>query len=191
MMILLAAPVAQAQTEVETQSGAAQTSVAQNQNQFALRNYPLSGGGAFQAMIPLSWSEQIQQSANGQTNIVLRPRAGAPLEFMITPIRAPKPDVLAPSVLREGVEKSANEILPQVMEASLKIQELGGETARGYYFSATDKRPLKAGEFKYITQGILAVGFAMVPFTILHNDKTGATAELCLNILRGSAFAAN
>lgn len=167
------------------------TSVAQNQSEYTIRSLPVSGGAAVQVMVPLSWNEQVQSQSDRPSNFIFRPKSGQAFEFMLTPIKVEKAESLAPNVIREGVDKSAKEIKSKAVENTLYVQNLDGETSYGSYFNATDKRPVKEGEYKFMTQGIMAVGSAMVPFTIIHNDETGGVAERCLNILRGAAYSAD
>ena len=54
----------------------------------------------------------------------------------------------------------------------------------GYYFSITDKAPsIKAGEYKYMTQGGVPVGDLLVMFTIFSNERDSADVPIAREII--------
>jgi hypothetical protein len=74
----------------------------------------------------------------------------------VTPMWNPGPekDFNSPERIRKILEDGGTRLLADAVEKELKLQELKGRTGLGYYFSLTDKAPsIKAGEFKYMTQG--------------------------------------
>lgn len=158
------------------------------QAEVAVRNFTVSGGGAFQLRVPVDWRQQIDQTSDTQANIILRPNVGEPFEIMVTPIKAPSAEALAPATVRRSVEESAQQFKGRTVESSLNILMLQGRTASGYYYIATDKKPPAAGEYRYILQGVMAVGDVLVPFTVLYNDATGAVRDFALNTLRSATY---
>lgn len=184
-LIMMAFGLAPAQAEsVQSVSASNSTTL----NDMVAYTYPLSGGGLFQMNVSEGWSDQIQKTSDTQANIIFRPKRGELFEFMVTPIKAKEAEAHSLSTIREAVEKSAKEIQRQALEPTLELVALEGGMAKGYFFKATEKRRLKAGEYKYLTQGILSVGEAVVPFTVLHNDSTGAVSDVALNLLRNATY---
>jgi len=54
----------------------------------------------------------------------------------------------------------------------------------GYYFSITDRAPsIKAGEYKYMTQGGVPVGDLLVMFTIFYNEKDSLDVPIAHEII--------
>jgi hypothetical protein len=71
--------------------------------------------------------------------------------------------------------------VPESVEGILPIQALRGPHNQGYYFRATDRAP-KAGEFKYLMQGIVELGGINLAFTVLTNDGQNATEKAALRV---------
>jgi hypothetical protein len=70
------------------------------------------------------------------------------------------------------------------VEKELKFRELKGKTGLGHYFSITDKAPaIKAGEYKYMTQGGIPVGNLLVMFTIFSNEKDSVDIPIAREII--------
>jgi hypothetical protein len=152
------------------------------------RRYPLPGHGVFQMKVPVSWKDEVRQPPNNlPPTITLRPASGDQFQILITPFWKTRED--APSLsdkdARQMVQRAADNAQPNAVEKTLKIIELQGSSGRGYYFSATDKAP-EPGSYKFLTQGILAVGELAVTFTILTKDGQGDVAGAALTMLKGA-----
>jgi len=75
-------------------------------------------------------------------------------------------------------------LLAEAVEKELRFRELKGKTGLGYYFSITDKAPaIKAGEYKYMTQGGIPVGNLLVMFTIFSNEKDSVDVPIARGII--------
>ena len=62
--------------------------------------------------------------------------------------------------------------------------ESKGKTGLGYYFSITDEAPsIKAGEYRYMTQGGIPVGNLLVMFTIFSNEKDSVDVPIAREII--------
>jgi len=148
------------------------------------RRYPLGDYGSFRVDIPLSWKDELQQPPNRTSpTISLSPKAGPPFQIFITPIWGVKKELLEDEAIRELVQRSAEKVKPQAVEKTLRLVGLQGASSKGYYFFTTDKAP-KSGEYKYMTQGVLAVGDLIVTFTILTNNNHEEVAKEALTLLR-------
>jgi hypothetical protein len=148
------------------------------------RRYPLGDYGFFRVDIPLSWKDELQQPAKRlPPTISLSPKAGNSFQILITPIWGAKKEVLEDAAIKELVRKSAETARPQAVEKTLRLVGLQGASSKGYYFFSTDKAP-RPGEFKYMTQGVLAVGDLIVTFTILTNNNHEEVAKEALTLLR-------
>ncbi len=85
--------------------------------------------------------------------------------------------------VRANVEQSAQNMLPQAVEKTFKIEELKGKEIMGYYFTLTDKAP-KPGEWKYMTQGMAKLQSLLIFFTILDNRPDAPERTVALDMLR-------
>lgn len=136
------------------------------------RRYALADQGSLQLKVPAVWNEEIEQDRDQLlAAIVFTPKSGAPFGVVLTPIwptqkDAPNPDREA---LHRLVQRAAEEIKSQSVEKTINVIEFEGTSGVGYYFSVTDRAP-NAGQYKYLTQGILPVGLLAVAFTIYTND---------------------
>lgn len=154
----------------------------------SIRSYPVAGGGTFKIELPTDWREEIQQTDQSHVNIIYRPSGNPSFEIMVSPIKADKPEALGERKIYEGVLSSSQKIAPNSVERSLSVVSLKGTSVNGFYFVATDKRPVGPGEFKKLAQGILTVGDLIVPFTILYNPDTPSFPDAALSILRGVGY---
>jgi len=70
----------------------------------------------------------------------------------------------------------ATKLEAQSVEKKIEVERVAGEHSRGYYVCATDRAP-KAGEYKYMCQGLMSVDGAPFVFTLLYNDPGKAEAD--------------
>jgi hypothetical protein len=140
--------------------------------QTSVRSYPLPDHGTFQLQVPVGWADQMQQPPRRlPPTIKFRQKEGAAFEVLLTPLWAMNGNAL-PSVqnVRQIVSQSAEGAKTQSVEKTISVVEVKGSSGMGFFFSATDRAP-KAGEYKFLTQGIILVGELMVTFTVLTNDN--------------------
>jgi hypothetical protein len=148
------------------------------------RRYPLGDYGSFRIDIPLSWRDELRQPSNRTSPVIsLSPKSGNLFQIFITPICGAKREMLKDEAIKLLVQKSAERVKPQAVEKTLRLVGLQGSSSRGYYFFTTDKAP-KPGEYKYMTQGVLAVGDLIVTFTILTSNNHEEVAKEALTLLK-------
>ena len=133
-----------------------------------IRQYSLPGHGTLQVNAPASWKDDYQQPRDNFPTITYMQSGGSPFKLLITAIWSGKGSSPLPNTdqLKQKVRESAEQVRPQAVEKVIEVKDLKGSAAVGYYFTATDRAP-KAGEFKYMTQGMMRVGDLMVIFTVL------------------------
>jgi hypothetical protein len=78
--------------------------------------------------------------------------------------------------IRSIADDMAVKLQSQSVEKKIEVQRLAGDHARGYYVCATDRAP-KAGEYKYMCQGLVSVDGIPIVFTLLYNDPGKADAD--------------
>lgn len=75
------------------------------------------------------------------------------------------------------------ELLKRAREPSLILHEIKEGDVSGYLFSLQDKAP-PAGEYEFLTQGMLRVGGLRVTFTILSRAREASERAAALEMLR-------
>ena len=154
----------------------------------AARWFKLPEQGYFGIPVPSDWEDQVKQLSNRQPPaIIFGPGSGRPFQVLITPIRQKakdqEPQMLAQ--IRATVERAAERVKAQSVEKELPIRAFQGRSGSGYYFSSTDRAP-KAGEYKFLTQGILLIGELTVTFTILTNEGQEQVVQQALDGLKNA-----
>jgi TPR repeat protein len=158
------------------------------QREVAERRYTFSGDDALVVRVPTGWQERVGKGGTkAPTLISYRPKAGAPFEVLLTPVRARGAN-LPLEQMQPAVLALADAARKQAVEERLTLVELLGPQARGYYFKATDRAP-KPGAYKYLAQGMLALGDVRVAFTVLTNEGQGAVVDAAFDLLRNARFA--
>lgn len=172
--------------------GLAITPMAQAGEEFTERVFPLPGQGAFSLWVPESWwDETTRPEGELPPTIMFLPAHGQGFQILITPIW-PADDTPAghnsARTIRTLVEESAGFMQKGAVENPIEVRPIDDVT--GYYFSATDaslvgKTP-PPGEYRHLTQGILAVGDLLCTFTVL-SDYPDDPAALILAALGTAA----
>ncbi len=157
----------------------------------AQKRYPLSDRGTLVVSVPAAWTEEVRQEDKAKPpTISYRLGAGREPQVIMTPtwpMRADTPP-LTPETVRSYVEQAAKAVKDEALEKEIPITEFKGKSGTGYYFEATDKAP-KAGEFKFLRQGMLPVDGLLVAFTILANSRQEPVLRDAMQLLEGAARA--
>lgn len=136
--------------------------------------------------LPVGWRGQVRRAVPDlPPTIMLSSITEKNFEVMITPIwpRSADAKPLTPDFLRAMVAAGAQKAKAQAVEADLPVRELSGQGLFGAYFSATDKAP-KPGEYRNLTQGMVAIGELHVGFTILSNGDAAAVNGPAIQMLQ-------
>lgn len=90
-------------------------------------------------------------------------------------------DLTAPENLRKFVENVGDSVLEQSDQDTLELKEIVGHSGIGYLFDLSDE-DTDDDEFKYLTQGALAVGNVVVVFSLftreIHETLRAQTLEM-------------
>ena len=136
--------------------------------------------------IPEKWLDKIQRPKDLPPTIIFKPERMPAMAIHVTPMWNPgrDKDFNSPERILKILQDGGNKSLPEAVEKELKFRELKGKTGLGYYFSITDKAPaIKAGEYKYMSQGGIPVGNLLVMFTILSNEKDAVDIPIAREII--------
>ena len=136
--------------------------------------------------LPVGWRGQVRRGAPDlPPTVILSSITEKNFTVMITPIwlRSADTKPLTPESLRAMVAAAAQNAKPQAVEAELPVRDMTGQGLFGAYFSATDKAP-KPGEYRNMTQGMVAVGELHVGFTVLSNGDAAAVNGPAIQMLQ-------
>lgn len=162
------------------------------QDEATVRQYSVPGHGSLQLNVPKAW-RVATKSLDDPASVLLRlgPGAGNAFHVQVTSLwlDAGKLAAKTPEQLRQDVERSGEKPLQQAVEKRLVVEELRGDQALGYYYSLTDRAP-KAGEYKYLTQGIFVTGELLTIFTLLYHDANLAEKAQVLRMFASATHLA-
>lgn len=147
---------------------------------------PVSGRGSVVLSVPDSWDEAIDLSDPGAPpTVTLVPSKGRAFHILISVIWPGKPGVpnLTRQAVREQVRRASDGPKAQAVERELPVVEFSGPSGFGAYFSATDRAPEPDG-YKYLTQGLWAMGEVRVTFTILVNGEPAPLVKQALETIQ-------
>jgi len=154
----------------------------------AEKKYALPEHGYFQMDVPAGWSDQLREAGSSlPPTLAFRPSRGQPFEVMVTPLWREGPDAPAftKDWIRNQVWGAVDQVKGQSLEQNISIVEFAGASGPGYYFTATDRAP-KAGEYKYLLQGMVKVSELVVTFTILTNAGQEPIAHQALSMIKSA-----
>lgn len=158
----------------------------------APQRFPVPGHGSLQFPIAQEW-RAASKSLDQPVSVLLRVRPASGDAFLVQVtalwLDAEKLARKTPEQLKRDVAKSAEGPLQQAEEKDLRLEELRGAQAFGYYYSLTDRAP-GPGEYKYLTQGILLAGEMLTIFIILQREPASAERTQLLQMFAGAAHMA-
>jgi hypothetical protein len=140
-----------------------------------VRDYPAGMLGTLRIELDDSWTDIRSRDAP----IAITAKAPNRFLLLVTPVPVRELD---DARLRDLVQGGAKGIAASSVEKTLTLREIRGAGSKGYYVKATDAAP-KPGDYKVLYQGALAMGNAVVMFTVLHNPESSADAEAALGAL--------
>lgn len=152
----------------------------------AFRRYQLPGHGFLEALVPLSWQDEVRQRVIGlPPTIVLHPYESGELLVMITPVWSAKRErgFNSDKKLQEVINAEREQLIAGAAEEEIIIEKIEGPKASGYYFIATDKAP-KPGQWEFTIRAVMATGELLVGVTVLGHDKESDEVKDALELIR-------
>ena len=147
------------------------------------RLYP-AGGRLVEIDLPPDWRDE---PGPGRVPTIRFSRPPS-REFMVLASFAVPPEQNAapgtPNRSQANVRRAADAALQRSVEKAIDVVPLQGDSAKGYYFKATDRAPEKGG-FRHVIQGEVRAESVAVTFTILANDGQEASVQRALEMVRG------
>jgi hypothetical protein len=149
--------------------------------------------GAVLLNVPSDWQAADKAAANPPSVAIrLQPADGDSFDLQMTAVwlEPAKRAEMTPQVIKERVQATSKELLPQSIEQQAPLIELRGKQALGYYFSLTDRESRNQGsDYKYIAEGTVTVGELVLIFTFLHRQAGTPAREQALQVVRDASYA--
>jgi hypothetical protein len=145
--------------------------------------------GFLELELPDGWVMQpVDLGSPGQISYELMVAGGTEMKLLLTPFPAwnrSSPGERC-AAAREIAEAAADYLAAVAEESELKVHKQAGMGNCLYKVFATDKTVAvpTMEDFKYATQGGVAVGHLAVTFTVLHNVKTEPAIGVALDMLQ-------
>lgn len=156
------------------------------------RVFQVAGGGALAVEVPAGWTASEVPGEPGAPVSVRLERPGAGFVVLLTPFRNPgEPEDAAAraDTARLLADLARRNALRTSVERDLPLEELSGDGVRGFWFLATDRelvgREPGPEEWRYLVQGVAAVGRLFVAFTLLDHGP-GPQREQLLALVQGA-----
>ena len=141
------------------------------QSPASVRTYPLPGHGTLELEVARDWKDDVAGPADLPPTITFSPATGSAFQLLVTPLWSETSEAgfNAPARVRSFVEQQGRGVLSHAVEKQLVVNSLAGPNP-GYFYSLTDRSPAP-GEYRYMTQGAVAVDDLVVTFTFLSNRR--------------------
>ena len=159
----------------------------------APQRFAIPEHGAVLLDVPSAWRVADKASANPPAvSIRLQPPDGDSFDVQMTAVwlEPAKRAEMTPEVIKQRVQATSQELLPQSVEKEAPLAELRGKQALGYYFSLTDRQSQNTGtDYKYIAEGTVTVGDVVLIFTFLHREPGIPAKEQALQVVHDAGYA--
>ena len=148
------------------------------------RRFLIADRGTLVLSTPRAWTQQTSQSP---PTIRFYNSTGQQFVVLITTLWSPTQDTSfnSSAKVRALVEETAVKLSPQAVERAIPINEMQSTAGKGYYFSVTVKDP-GPNEYKYLTQGALAVDDLILTFRVLTNEAGSSVVNDAFDVLRSA-----
>jgi hypothetical protein len=156
------------------------------------REFPVGNSVVLHIGLDDSWKEVAPDPGSG-ASISIVSKTPDRFNLLLTPVPVAEGQSKPEGEIRALVQAAADGLAPQSVEKKLKIESLRGPHAAGYYFHATDPAP-KKGEYRFLYQGAVSSGPAIVSFTVLYNrggEEEAKKALAAVQAMRAEARRGN
>lgn len=160
---------------------------AKNDIEFTTREYPVPEQGLLSLEIPSHWNVTYYEPADIKAPIIIFYPQEKPHNFQLTV--SPLWDegyfrnITELSYIKQYLESVGTDILQYSDQDELELKLLNGKQGNGYFFQVSDESAPDS-EFKYLTQGALAVGELLVVFSYFSNQANDQNSDIILEMMR-------
>ena len=152
------------------------------------REYKIPTVGVLHLRVPAQWQEVVEWHGKTPPVNIAYTATKHDFEYYVSVVwDGPRRDLEG---VRRFVKRRSEGLLSQIVETEIPIREAIGEHASGYYFTVTDRNSMPAaGDFKFMTKGLVRLDTLEVTFTLLPHDKNSTAIEDALVVVRTAKFA--
>lgn len=150
------------------------------------REYSLPEHGTLILRVPEKWNITYYEPGTRPSPIIIfypqeKPH---PFQLTISPLwdDSIERDVTDPEFIKRYLQEVGVNVLSYSDEDQLNLIELSGKSGNGYYFQLTDSSAPEH-EFKYLTQGALAVGEILLVFSYFSNDNEDNNQTIIIEMM--------
>jgi hypothetical protein len=136
--------------------------------------------------VPGGWDVQARSPSVGVVSLTLQPEAGLRAKVLISgTAEKGSSELKSTSDIKRAVKMMGEALLSGTVEKRLELVRVDGRSGAGFFYSLTDKRTeLPEGEFRHMTQGIMAVGSMRLAVTVLADQPGSPARQMTLDLLR-------
>lgn len=155
------------------------------------RLFAVPGHGALELAVPKAWMVEVGADEPDAPPTIRVEQPGVRFLALLTPFWNPGApgEPAGADTAQLFAELARRNALAGSLEREIPLEELTGESARGYWFAATDRelaaREPGPQEWRHVIQGAAAVGGLVVAFTLL-DDADGPQRRALLDVVRGA-----
>jgi hypothetical protein len=153
------------------------------------RSYTIATLGRVEMSIPARWQENVRLlEVPPAFTLAYRLPASKDFYMKVTGAWEPQQERASrdPSWLRRAVEKAGGAL----DKKNLKLIEVSGPSAKGYYFQVAHKEKFPIGEFKFLVQGIIDLGTITLVFSAYSKEKDIPELSEALRVVQSAHFIA-
>ena len=164
----------------------ANTAFSDPYEEYTTREYPVTGHGMLVLTVPEPWNITYYEPAEFSYPVIIFYPQEKPHAFQLT--LSPLWDdgyfrnITNLSFIKDYVETIGTDLLEYSDQKSLNLIEMNGRQGNGFYFQLSDEAAPET-EFKYLTEGAIAVGELLVVFSYFSNLSDDSNADVIIKML--------
>ncbi len=163
------------------------SALSETEIEFTTREYPVPEHGLLSLEVPTEWNVTYYEPADIKAPIIIFYPQEKPHNFQLTvsPLwdEGYLRNITEPEYIKKYLESVGTDILQYSDQDELELKLLDGKQGDGYYFQVSDQSAPDS-EFKYLTQGAIAVGEILVVFSYFSNQVNDQNTDIILEMMR-------
>jgi TPR repeat protein len=154
------------------------------------RLYILQDASAVRFQVPLSWKSRVRGQLSGHPPMIeFAGVTNDSFQVMVSLIGIPleHASLLSPAQLWMELGKVVDAVKSNSVERLIEIKEVKGKAGSGYFFSATARTPDPSGH-KFLTQGLVRLGDAVLTFVVLSRENEKEAVSRVLAMIQTASY---
>jgi hypothetical protein len=138
--------------------------------------------------VPDGWKHSVTQTLPSLPPTLDIQESSAPLSLKITLFPDPEGRLAKDDELKKLLNAATGLYVESSVEKKLDLRPLATKNGRGFYATFTDAslveaKDVPAGQFRFVTSGMLVVGKQVAAFTLLSNGIDGKPYETAMQVI--------